>query len=75
MPVRKQLFEVRRDVSVVERKMRKKHDVLIANALQVRAPVKEGQVILRPFLEEGISLVATQEVDPASAEKHGTTGD
>jgi CxxC motif-containing protein len=55
--------------------MRKKHDVFVAGAHRVQAPVEGGRAILRSFLEEGISLVATQEVDPASAEKHGITGD
>jgi CxxC motif-containing protein len=35
----------------------------LTGALRVRAPVKKGQVVLRPFLEEGISLVATQGMD------------
>ncbi|MFW6181426.1 MAG: FAD-dependent oxidoreductase [Spirochaetota bacterium] len=47
----------------------------LTHALQVRAPVNKGQVVLHPFLEEGIRLVATRGMDAAGAGEGGAEGE
>jgi hypothetical protein len=54
--------------------MRKEHDVLITDAPRVRTPVKSGQVILCPFLEEGTGVVFAQGAGYAFDKRRETTG-